>query len=304
MAATERLVTWWRCLRNWVQGIEAHERTRELVGSLLARQLAQIKHPASLADVEFRVHSQFGDDGIIQWLVAQFPALPKLFIEFGVEDYTEANTRFLMVNNGWRGLVMDGSRENIHRLRERNWFWRHDLTAIPCFVTRDNVDEMVANWADGRDVGLLHIDVDGNDYWLWEAIHSITPAIVIVEYNAVFGPERAISIPYRADFTRFAAHRSGQYFGASLGAMEYLARTKGYVLLGANSAGNNAYFIRQDLANDNLRAVGARDAFSVPVFRESRDDSGRLDYLDAESRRGRVRNMPVVNVLTGEIEPF
>jgi hypothetical protein len=304
MRGIERLVTAWRRVRNWVQGIDAHERTRETMGALLARQVAQVRHPASLADVEFRVHSQFGDDGIIQWLVARLPTLPKLFVEFGVEDYTEANTRFLMVNNAWRGLVMDGSRENIRRLRSRGWFWRHDITATSRFLTRENVDESINDWAKGRDVGLMHIDVDGNDYWLWNAVHCITPGIVIMEYNAVFGPKRPITIPYQADFRRFVAHRSGLYFGASLPALAHLADTKGYALVGVNSAGNNAYFVRRDLLDECIRAVDASDTFVMSKFRESRDDHGRLDYLDVETRQARIRGLPVVDVRSMQHELF
>ena len=304
MLSVARLVTWWRIVRDWVQGAAVHERTREATGALLARNVATVRRPTSLADVEFRIHSQFGDDGIVQWLIAQIPGLPKRFIEFGVEDYTEANTRFLMVNNGWAGLVMDGARENIRRLRKRNWYWRHDLTAIECFVTCENVDRIIDDWACGRDVGLLHIDVDGNDYWLWKSIRSIKPAIVIMEYNAVFGAERAITVPYRADFERFSAHRSGQYFGASLAALAHLAQEKGYFLLGVNSAGNNAYFLRLDLVSDDLKPVEVNDVFVTPRFRESRDNRGRLDYSDAASRQAKIRKMPVFNVFTESIERF
>lgn len=304
MLRIERLVTWWRRLRNWVQGIEAHERTREALGALLAREVARQEHPANLAAVEFRIHSQFGDDGIIQWLIARLPGLPKLFVEFGVEDYTEANTRFLMVNNAWRGLVMDGSHENIRRLQGCGWFWRHDLTAISRFLTRENVDRSINDWAKGNDVGLMHIDVDGNDYWLWDAVHCITPGIVIMEYNAGFGAERPITIPYRADFNRFAAHRSGQYFGASLPALAHLADTKGYALVGVNSAGNNAYFVSRKLLDGHIKAIDVQDAFVTSQFRDSRDDNGRLDYLDLQGRQARIRGMPVVDVITGKIEPL
>jgi hypothetical protein len=300
----DTLVSAWRRLRDWVQGTDQHERSRELVGTMLARQVAQVRQPASLAEVEFRVHSQFGDDGILQWLVARLPSLPRRFVEFGVEDYTEANTRFLMVNNGWRGLVMDGSVENMARLRRRKWFWRHDLEARTCFVTRENVDSEIARWARGEPVGLLHIDVDGNDYWLWDAVRSIAPGIVIMEYNAVFGADRAITIPYQPDFRRLAAHHSGQYFGASLAALTHLANAKGYALIGCNSAGNNAYFVRRELLDEDVREVDVAKAWAPPIFRESRDTSGRLDYLDFAGRQAAIRGLPVQDVVAGRTEPF
>lgn len=298
------ITTLYRKLRDWVQATDTHDRTRELIGVLLAERNADKRNIGALHDVEFRVHSQFGDDGIIQWLVSRLPSLPRRFIEFGVEDYSESNTRFLMVSRNWSGLVMDGSPSNIKRLRARRWFWHYNLTALAHFVTRENVNALIANWAGNEQVGLLHIDVDGNDYWLWEAINCINPGIVIMEYNAVFGDTRAITIPYTPDFHRFNAHYSGQYAGASLAALEHLARLKSYALIGSNLAGNNAYFLRRDLLTDELAEVPVARAFTRPNFRESRDPSGTLDFLPYEQRQASIRGMPVINVETGEVEPF
>lgn len=298
------IVTLYRRIRDWVQGAETHERTQELIGMVLAERFAAKRRIASLHEVEFRVHSQFGDDGIIQWLVARLPSLPKRFVEFGVEDYTESNTRFLMVSRNWTGLVMDGSPANIGRLRARKWFWRYGLTALARFVTRENVDTLISEWAGQEPVGLLHIDVDGNDYWLWDAVQCISPGIVIMEYNAVYGADRAITVPYAPGFRRFAAHYSGQYAGASLAALAHLAGHKGYALIGANSAGNNAYFLRRELLDNDLVEVSVSDAFVRPHFRESRDRSGRLDFLSYEQCQAVIRGMPVVNVETGETEPY
>jgi hypothetical protein len=293
-----------RALRDWIQGTRQHEATRELIGRQLAREVRRQATVTSLADVEFRVHSQFGDDGIIQWLVAQLPGIPPRFIEFGVEDYTEANTRFLLVNDNWSGLVLDPSPALVRASHCRAEFWRHDLTAIQLFLTTDNVDKVLADWADGQPVGLLSIDVDGNDYWLWEAITSIHPVIVIVEYNAYFGPDRAISTPYDPDMHRFKHHHSGQHFGASLAALAHLGRQKGYSLIGTNSAGINAYFVRTDWLPSSLTAREAAEAFTDAKVRDSRDPSGRLERLPRATVRGLITGLPVVDVTTGERQPL
>lgn len=294
----------YRGLRDWVQGRESQERLRELVGGGLAYQVSQRTRIASLHDVEFRVYSQFGDDGIVQWLVSRLPQLPRCFVEFGVEDYSEATTRFLMVNNHWSGLVIDGSEANIARLRRQPWFWRYNLTAIASFLTLDNLEEVVGRWGQERQVGLLHIDVDGNDYWFWEGLSSISPGLVIMEYNALFGAERAITVPYRADFRRFRMHHSGQFFGASLAALTHLAAKKGYALLGTNSAGNNAYFVLREFLGDSLREVTPIQAWARPGFRDSRDGRGHLDFRSFEARQSAIRGLPVVNVITGSSESF
>jgi hypothetical protein len=300
----DSIITSYRRIRDWVQGTEAHDRTRELIGMMLSDRFAKKQSINSLHEVEFRVHSQFGDDGIIQWLIARLPSLPHRFVEFGVEDYSESNTRFLMVSRNWSGLVMDGSPANIARLRAQKWFWRYDLTARSHFVTCENVDRLIADWAGQNPVGLLHIDVDGNDYWLWEAVNCISPGIAIIEYSTVFGDERAITIPYAASFRRFAAHYSGQYAGASLAALVHLAKRKGYALIGSNSAGNNAYFLRRDLLDEILVEVPVARAFVRPNFRSSLDRSHRLDFLTHEQRQATIRGMPVVNVESGQTEPF
>ncbi|MFC5438084.1 hypothetical protein ACFPME_16105 [Rhodanobacter umsongensis] len=299
-----QIISYYRRVRTWVQGSDAHERTLELLGGFLAQQVAGKQHVSSLHDVEFRVYSQWGDDGIIQWIVSHLPSTPKRFVEFGIEDYSESNTRFLMVNNNWTGLVMDGSPENINRLHRRKWFWRYGLTALPCFVTRDNVNSLVGDWAAGEEIGLLHIDVDGNDYWLWEAIRCTSPSICIMEYNALFGSERAVTVPYSSDFRRFDAHYSGQYFGASLAALTLLARTKGYALIGTNSAGNNAYYLRTDLLSSHMREISIAEAFTTPTFRDSRNRQHRLNYLSYDQRQSSIRGLPVLDVVSGRVEPF
>ena len=125
-----------------------------------------------------------------------------------------------------------------------------------------------------------------------------------MEFNPLFGCERAITVPYSSTFRRFDAHYSGQYAGASLAAMAFLANRKGYALIGTNSAGNNAYLVRTDVLNDEVRATTPSAAFVQPHYRESRDTNGRLDYLSYADRQGLIRGLPVVNVMTDETEPF
>jgi hypothetical protein len=293
-----------RRFRSLIQGSDAHERTLELLGAMLARDVASKHQISSLHEVEFRVFSQWGDDGIIQWLVAQMPTLPKRFVEFGVEDYSESNTRFLIVNNNWCGLVIDGSQENIDSLRRRKWFWRYGLTAISQFITGDNIDEIIRVWAAEDKVGLLHIDIDGNDFWIWKAIQCITPPIVIVEYNALFGPDRLITVPYAKDFDRHQVHYSGQYAGASLAALTWLSEKKGYALVGTNSAGNNAYYVHTSHISPAIKPVSVEAAFTISKFRDSRDQRHRLNYLSYKERQSLIRGLPVLNVMTGTIEPF
>lgn len=295
--------------RKWRRGLTALrdlmllprdvERNALLLGRCLSQRLADAHPQRGLGEVEFRVFSQWGDDGILQWLKHHLDFPMKTFVEFGVEDYREATTRFLLMNDNWRGLVMDGSPRNVRRIQNSHWFWRHDLTARHAWVDAENVNALVGDFTAGEDPGILHIDVDGNDYWIWNALDVCTPRLVIVEYNAVFGPERAVTVPYDPRFDRARAHSSRLYFGASLAALHHLAEQKGYAFLGCNSAGNNAYFARRDALNDVVREVSLEQGFVDSRFRESCDERGRWTFLSGAARLNALRGLPVADVRNG-----
>lgn len=273
-----------------------------LLGRIAAQSFAATKQLTKLSDVEFKVFSQFGDDGIIQWLIRNVEVPNTTFIEFGVEDYRESNTRFLLMNNNWAGMVIDGSPQNIAAITRWSGFWKYGLTAKAAFIDRDNINDILSAGGMNPKIGLLSIDIDGNDYWVWEAINVIDPVIVVIEYNSVFGDERAITIPYNPGFRRASAHSSCLYSGASLAALAALASRKGYALIGSNGAGNNAYFIRRSHLNACVREVSPAEAFVESRFRESRDASGRLNYLDGAKRYAAIKGLPVVNVRENRTE--
>ena len=179
-----------------------------LSGKLLIEAHKNIKDIDFLSKAEFKIFSQGGEDGIIQYLTRQIEIPNKVFIEFGVGDYTEACTRFLLVNDNWSGLVMDSSESNVNFIKKDDIFWRHDLKAVASFITKDNVCRLISENIKEKDIGLLVIDVDGNDYWIWEAITTISPRIVICEYNGTFGCEYFITIPYDEKFNRTKEHYS------------------------------------------------------------------------------------------------
>jgi hypothetical protein len=175
------------------------------------------KTTTNLKAYEFKVFSQWGEDGIIQHLTKSIEIKHKTFIEFGVEDFLESNCRFLLMKDDWRGLVIDGSNSNVQRIRNSYFYWRHDLDAVHKFITKENIESVLAASGFDSDLGLLSIDLDGNDYFILEAINNFSPRILICEYNPIFGGARSISVPYQADFRRTNAHHSNLYWGASLG---------------------------------------------------------------------------------------
>jgi hypothetical protein len=252
-----------------------------------------------LADAEFQVFSQWGEDGIIQYLLGKVPIENDVFVEFGVEDYSESNTRFLLANDRWRGLLIDGGSEHRRFLSEHGLDWRHDVRAVSAFITKENIDALITEAGFAGDIGLLSIDIDGNDYWVLDAIRCVSPRILVVEYNSVFGPELEVTIPYRSDFQRTLAHHSNLYFGASLAALCALAKRKGYAFVGSNSAGSNAFFVRRDVAGA-LRELTAAEGYVASRFRESRAEDGRLTLVSSHAERLRlVSHLPLVDLRSG-----
>jgi hypothetical protein len=275
------------------------EEIKILLGNL-NNKINSINQPKDLKDIEFKVFSQFGDDGIIQYLIEKIdiPNEYKNFIEFGVENYTESNTRYLLFNNNWSGLIMDSSRKNVNEIINSNYYWKFDLEVICEFINRDNINELITKSRIDKRIGLLSIDIDGNDYWVWEKIDVIEPIIVIVEFNSNFGFEHKISIPYDKKFERNKAHYSNLYWGTSLKALKYLSKIKGYSFVCTNSSGNNAYFVKSSeykKINLNLNKI-----FYESKFRESRNKKGEKNYLSNNKKIKEIMDLEVVDVETKE----
>jgi hypothetical protein len=279
------------------------ERSLLLQGRLAANMLAKKEPLQTLADAEFRVFSQWGEDGIIEWLVSRVALPNHRFIEFGVENFGEANCRFLMQNRNWKGLIFDANEDYMTELRHQRIFWMYDLTAKPAFITVENINDLIANAGFAGPAGILSIDIDGNDYWVWKAIHAVEPAIVICEYNAVLGDQNAVAVPYDPQFHRFKGHHSGLYFGASIAALKLLGEEKGYTFVGTNSSGINAFFVRQELAGPVLAQLQEVRAY-CSRHRDSRDEQGVLSYAGGQARFDLIRNCPVVDVKTGAACPL
>ncbi len=274
------------------------ESTTAMICQGIATSNRSMTRLSSLADVEFRGFSQWGEDGIIDWLVERLPGIPETFIEFGVSDYREANTRLLLQLRNWRGLVMDGSEANIRSIQAQDLYWRHDLTARCAFIDRDNINQVIAASGLQGDIGLLSIDIDGNDYWIWQAIDAVSPVIVACEYNAVLGDRCALTVPYRADFQRTREHHSNLYFGASIRALVALGKSKGYSFVGTTSTGCNAFFVRNDHADSIVSAVEKICAFPSK-FREARDAAGGLLFTNGKQRRTLIDHLALLDPVSG-----
>jgi hypothetical protein len=215
------------------------------------RRLAAGDRLPSVWDTGFRVFSQFDEDGVILFLLAAADDGPRRVVDLGAGDGVYAsNCANLLLNLGFDGLLVDGDGGSI--ASAERFYARHPdtrerpPTTAQAFLTRENVDEVVSAAGFEGEVDLLSIDVDGNDYWLWEAVSCVQPRFVVVEAHPELGPDDYV-MPYSADFVWKAAPPNGRY-GASLLAFVRLGERLGYRPVGANQYGFNLFFAREDAA--------------------------------------------------------
>jgi hypothetical protein len=254
----------------------------------------------NITDYEFKIFSQWGEDGIIQYLVRNLEIESKTFIEFGIEDFFESNCRFLMMKDFWSGFVIDGSEQNIQKLQSSYYFFQYNLETCRAFIDKDNINSLLSRSNFGKRPGIISIDIDGVDFHVFEAMADWMPAIYIFEYNSNFGKVAPVTVPYDPSFIRREKHYSNQYWGASLPAFDYVAKQRGYSIVGVNGAGSNAFYVRNDLLNDRVKATDVETCFREMCFRDSRDKDGKLTFADAAKRRALMADMPLVNAATGE----
>jgi hypothetical protein len=208
-----------------------------------------------------RVFSQHGEDGMIASLIDKVGMGPGKFVEFGFGPL-QNNTLAFAFRTHASGLYLDGARRNCDIATRMFRLMRRSDIKVKCAWIEDcNIDKLIVEGIGSGELDILSVDVDGNDYWFWRAITSVQPRITVVEYNASFGPHRAVTVPYDQAFERHKKHPSGIYHGMSLQAAVKLGEEKGHALVGCDLEGVNAFFVRSDLLQDGLQATTATLAF-------------------------------------------
>ena len=199
----------------------------------------------ALMRFESRVTSQNGEDGVIAEILRRIGGqIRSWFVEFGAATGEEGNC-VLLADQGWSGLFIEPEAEAFAML-EAKFAGSPAVVTRRAAVTADNVEELMADCRVPPDFDLLSVDIDGNDYWVWEAISSFLPRVVVIEYNGNLPVDRRLVMP-RDD--RYVWDRT-DYVGASLGALRALGDRKGYELVHTDTTGVNAFFVRRDEAVD------------------------------------------------------
>ena len=242
--------------------------------------------PQRILAQRFHVHSQNEEDGITLALIELAGTTNRRFLALGA-DATGGNIGFLAETGGWTGLMVDGNARRVGDVAAR--FARYGIDTKPLRVTPDNVNQVARDHRLDGDIDLLSLDLDGIDYWVWRALETCSPRLVILRFNEAFGAERAVTVNYDPAFDRTAfkpvTHR---FYGASLAAFEQLGRTKGYRLVMVAPGGVNAYLLRNDVA-PQIPAAPARALHPRPGA-----DAQPLFDLIAEA------GLPLVDVASDE----
>ena len=210
----------------------------------------------------FKVYSQNDEDGIIEEIFNRIGTTNKIFVEFGVQNGLECNTHYLLHKN-WRGLWLEGSESCVKEILVRFLpvIRNEQLQCVHAFITRDNINDLISSAGVDDEIDLLSVDIDGNDYYVWQAINVVNPRVVVIEYNAKFPPNHVWKMAYNEKHV----WDNSDCQGASLKALELLGRELGYRLVGTNLSGVNAFFVRQELAGNRFLDPPASEALYNPA---------------------------------------
>jgi hypothetical protein len=218
-----------------------------------------------LKDTGFKVFSQQEEDGLLLFIFAVIGILNKSFIDIGANDGINSNCSNLAINFGWHGLFIDCNKTAVNR--GKHFYkrypdpWAYQPVFICSKVTGENVNGIIKNAGFQGDIDLLSIDIDGNDYWIWNALEVVQPRVVIIETHVEFGYNNIV-VPYDPDY--FYPGRHPVYHGASPVAMNNLAKRKGYRLVGANNYGHNMIFVRNELSPTLIPEVSVESTLQHP----------------------------------------
>jgi len=206
-------------------------------------------NPKKLNRYEFKVFSQAGEDGIISEIFNRIGTTNKFFVEFGVGNGLENNSAYLLVK-GWQGYWIEGSDRFCQSIRQsfEDLIANQQLTLKNTFITAANIEDLFREGNVPTELDLLSIDIDGNDYWVWQAITNYRPRVVILEYNAIYPPESSWVMQYNPSHQ----WKYNSHMGSSLKALEKLGHQKGYKLVACSFSGVNAFFVREDLLADHF----------------------------------------------------
>ena len=253
----------------------------------------------NLNDIEYKVFSQSGEDGIIDFLLSNLNIEKPKFIEIGVGDYSEANTRFLYERCSPKGLIIDCLNDLENKISKNIKLWTGDLKIVENYINSKNLIKILEENDFMNDIDFFSLDIDGIDYWILEKLPSNFTKVAVIEFNANFGDELEITVPNMENFNRTEYHFSNLCFGMSIKAAINLMEKKNYYFIGTNLMRTNAFFISKDYSKDKyFPNIEIKNKLTVSDvnFRESRDKNGKLSFLSGKDKIEKIKECEVIDL--------
>ena len=253
----------------------------------------------NLNDIEYKVFSQSGEDGIIDFLLSNLKIEKPKFIEIGVGDYSEANTRFLYERCSPKGLIIDCLNDLENKISKNIKLWTGDLKIVENYINSKNLIKILEENDFINDIDFFSLDIDGIDYWILEKLPSNFTKVAVIEFNANFGDELEITVPNMENFNRSEYHFSNLCFGMSIKAAINLMEKKNYYFIGTNLMRTNAFFISKDYSKDKyFPNIEIKNKLTVSDvnFRESRDKNGKLSFLSGKDKIEKIKECEVIDL--------
>jgi hypothetical protein len=257
------------------------------------------KNIKELNNLDFKIFSQNGEDGIIDFLLYNLQIDSPKFIEIGVGDYNESNTRFIFETRNSKGLIIDCMDNFEQKVKKNINTWKGDIEILQEFVDDTNIIEILKRLNFLHNIDLFSLDVDGIDYWIVKKLPSRFSKIAILEFNSNFGPEIEVTVPNIPKFNRTEYHYSNLCFGASLKALINLMKSKGFSFIGTNRTFINAFFVvKEEVRKLNLNLPDEKNLqkFTDSCVRESRSANGELSYLSGVNKLKSIRECEVIDL--------
>ena len=257
-----------------------------------------------LTETEVKIYSQNGEDGIIDYLIHKLKLDKKNFVEIGVGNYRESNTRFLYNKYHSKGLIVDYVDNMDKKVKPFVNFWKGDLRICNKQINSENILDLLNNSCD-YEIDLFSIDIDSIDYWIIKKLKKNISKIFVAEYNSVFGSELEVTVPDICGFERNKYHYSNLCYGMSLKALINLMNQKGYYFVGTNLQKNNAFFILKEFKKEDFFQkikIKNLDNYTNSNIRESRDKKNNLSYLSGDKKFKEIQECEVINLKDNKSE--
>jgi hypothetical protein len=256
----------------------------------------------NLWDAEVKVYSQWGEDGILDYICEIIELTKPRVLEIGAGNFLECNSRFIAEFRNASVVAVD-ARADLLNTPLHSLKWKNHIELVNEWITPDNIDSIIKLAEQNMNsVDIFSLDLDGNDYWILENANLSQFKIVVVEYNALFGSSYEVTVPRNDRFERHKEHASGLYYGASLKAFVELLKLKGFIFIGTNRSCLNAFFIKKNLRSKfKTLKVKDLDQYVDSTIRESRDSFGKLSFLAGIDRNIVIESLPLWNVASQQM---